>query len=222
MPNFLGTFPFCVEERDPIEATQEALGTSAFNGSLYPIGMTLRHAMLLYWRLKQINLSWSVTSINGESFYNWTTIDGEHTNEYTENYNDFFETRVCEETNSLFAEIFYSGGETEYVSTIDLFGGISGAILWNPLFDFIPEDLLKCVKYEDLYYPYINFGFFGYSVQFGTVRIFSDQFTSAGTSTINLNIEETDYPITIYQERSFTEASVSFSCSDAICVLHEP
>ena len=46
--SYSGYFPFCLSEGDP-----SSVGT----GTAFPLGMSLQNAMLLYWRIKSLNLT---------------------------------------------------------------------------------------------------------------------------------------------------------------------
>lgn len=224
MPSFLGTFPFCVEEKNPIQATQEFVGTSSFLGSLYPIGMSLRHAMLLHWRLQSIDFYWSTTYIDPlGQFYIFFTENQTHSNEYESQYVDFFKSKVCSSNNSLFSTIGLTTNSgtftSEYISTIDLFGAVDGISIWSSSLFGTPT---PCVKFEGLYYPHINMNFFGYSRQYGTIRIQNEFWIDTGSTSINFIIEDQAYALTFYGQRQFgAEGSFSFSASSATCNLFE-
>jgi len=51
--SYSGYFPFCIEEAP--EPTEEELVVGS--GTLYPVGMSLKNAMELYWRIKKIKLT---------------------------------------------------------------------------------------------------------------------------------------------------------------------
>ena len=65
---FLGLFPFCVPTVDSIEELNQQIAEStedysgSFAGSAYPLELTLKQAMALFWRTKQINFDFEIKS----------------------------------------------------------------------------------------------------------------------------------------------------------------
>lgn len=229
----LGLFPFCFPLKDPQEIDLEvAQSTSNYSGSyagsLFPLKCTLKEAMSLYWRIKEINLSASLV-FDTIDYRDEATITSNAT--ITEfNAADEFDSlqkRVCGKPTFLESSVqniyesYNPPTPPVAINDIMYIRWFSDIIQTSPMFDVIGNILnipVRGVTSDTWFYPTINFTLSRYSdtwttyfphyyISFGNQTVYTQ---TGQEKTIIVNIPEigASLPMKIYRIEQYVDGSL--------------